>query len=105
MDWDGLGRSVEIATRFLDDVVDANAYVPAVPQLKEAALRARRIGLGHHGSGRHHVPCRRALWLTRGTGVWGAGDGIRPLPCCAYQRGAGTRARGVPGHQGQHLRL
>ncbi len=49
MDWDGLRRSVESATRFLDDVVDANAYVPAVPQLKEAAHRARRIGLGIMG--------------------------------------------------------
>jgi ribonucleoside-diphosphate reductase alpha chain len=37
------------ATRFLDDVVEANAYVPAVPQLKEAAHRARRIGLGIMG--------------------------------------------------------
>jgi ribonucleoside-diphosphate reductase alpha chain len=49
VDWDGLRRSVESATRFLDDVVDANAYVPAVPQLKEAARRARRIGLGVMG--------------------------------------------------------
>jgi ribonucleoside-diphosphate reductase alpha chain len=49
VDWDELSRSVETATRFLDDVVDANAYVPAVPQLKEAALRARRIGLGIMG--------------------------------------------------------
>ena len=49
VDWDGLRRSVESATRFLDDVVDANAYVPAVPQLKEAAHRARRIGLGIMG--------------------------------------------------------
>jgi ribonucleoside-diphosphate reductase alpha chain len=49
MDWDGLSHTVETATRFLDDVVDANAYVPAVPQLKEAALRARRIGLGIMG--------------------------------------------------------
>ncbi len=49
VDWDGLRRSVETATRFLDDVVDANAYVPAVPQLKDAALRARRIGLGIMG--------------------------------------------------------
>lgn len=49
VDWEGLGRSVEIATRFLDDVVDANAYVPAVPQLKEAAFKARRIGLGIMG--------------------------------------------------------
>jgi ribonucleoside-diphosphate reductase alpha chain len=49
VDWDGLERSVETSTRFLDDVVDANAYVPAVPQLKEAAFRARRIGLGVMG--------------------------------------------------------
>jgi ribonucleoside-diphosphate reductase alpha chain len=49
VDWEDLRHSVEIATRFLDDVVDVNAYVPAVPQLKEAALRARRIGLGIMG--------------------------------------------------------
>jgi ribonucleoside-diphosphate reductase alpha chain len=49
LDWDGLRRSVESAVHFLDDVVDANAYVPAVPQLKVAAQRARRIGLGIMG--------------------------------------------------------
>lgn len=49
VDWDSLRLSVELSTRFLDDVVDANAYVPAVPQLKEAAQRARRIGLGIMG--------------------------------------------------------
>ncbi|MDI6769034.1 MAG: adenosylcobalamin-dependent ribonucleoside-diphosphate reductase [Anaerolineales bacterium] len=49
VDWDSLRRSVELLTRFLDDVVDANAYVPAVPQLKEAAHKARRIGLGIMG--------------------------------------------------------
>ncbi len=49
VDWEELRRSVILATRFLDDVVDANQYVPAVPQLKEAALRARRIGLGIMG--------------------------------------------------------
>lgn len=48
-DWEGLRKSIETATRFLDNVVDANAYVPSVPQLKEAALRARRIGLGIMG--------------------------------------------------------
>ncbi len=46
VDWDTLQKSVETATTFLDDVVSANAYVPAVSELKEAALRARRIGLG-----------------------------------------------------------
>jgi len=49
VDWEGLRQSVELAATFLDDVVEANAYVPAVPQLKEAAQRARRIGLGIMG--------------------------------------------------------
>jgi ribonucleoside-diphosphate reductase alpha chain len=49
VDWDGLSKSVALSTRFLDDVVEANAYVPAVSQLKEAAHRARRIGLGIMG--------------------------------------------------------
>ncbi len=51
VDWEGLRRSVVTATRFLDDVVEENAYVPAVPQLKEAAHRVRRIGLGIMGLG------------------------------------------------------
>jgi ribonucleoside-diphosphate reductase alpha chain len=49
VDWEKLRISVELSTRFLDDVVDANAYVPAVPQLREAAMNARRIGLGIMG--------------------------------------------------------
>jgi ribonucleoside-diphosphate reductase alpha chain len=49
VDWESLRQSVVLATKFLDDVVEANAYVPAVPQLKEAAHRARRIGLGIMG--------------------------------------------------------
>ncbi len=49
VDWHKLADSVRLSTRFLDDVVSANAYVPAVPQLKEAAYRARRIGLGIMG--------------------------------------------------------
>jgi ribonucleoside-diphosphate reductase alpha chain len=49
VDWESLRQSVVSSTRFLDDVVEANAYVPAVPQLKEAAHRARRIGLGIMG--------------------------------------------------------
>jgi ribonucleoside-diphosphate reductase alpha chain len=51
VDWEALRDTVEWATRFLDDVVDANAYVPAVPQLREAAQRTRRIGLGIMGLG------------------------------------------------------
>ncbi len=49
VDWAKLQRTVERAVRFLDDVVQANAYVPAVPQLREAAHRNRRIGLGIKG--------------------------------------------------------
>lgn len=60
IDWDQLRRTTEEATRFLDNVVTANAYVPAVPQLREAALNARRIGLGIMGLGDlfYHVGVR-----------------------------------------------
>ena len=51
VDWESLRLSVDLATIFLDDVVEANAYVPAVPQLAEAAHNARRIGLGIMGLG------------------------------------------------------
>ena len=49
VDWEKLKESTVMSTRFLDDVVQANAYVPAVTQLKEAAYNARRIGLGIMG--------------------------------------------------------
>ena len=51
IDWEQLRCTTEEATLFLDNVVTANAYVPAVPQLREAALNARRIGLGIMGLG------------------------------------------------------
>ena len=51
IDWEKLQRTVQLAVRFLDDVVDANAYVPSVQQLQEAAHRSRRIGLGIMGLG------------------------------------------------------
>ncbi|MGC9349696.1 MAG: adenosylcobalamin-dependent ribonucleoside-diphosphate reductase [Anaerolineae bacterium] len=49
VNWEKIAESTRVATRFLDDVVTANAYVPAVPQLEEAARQARRIGLGIMG--------------------------------------------------------
>lgn len=60
VDWEELRESVALATRFLDNVVSANAYVPAVPELKQAAMRARRIGLGIMGLGdlMYHVGVR-----------------------------------------------
>lgn len=48
-DWKGFAEAVRIATQFLDDVVDANQYVAAVPELEEAAQGGRRIGLGLMG--------------------------------------------------------
>ncbi|MEW5718272.1 MAG: ribonucleotide reductase N-terminal alpha domain-containing protein [Chloroflexota bacterium] len=51
MDWAKLRDAVELSVHFLDNVVDANKYVPAVPELAEAAHRARRIGLGIMGLG------------------------------------------------------
>jgi ribonucleoside-diphosphate reductase alpha chain len=58
--WEKLRQDIELATIFLDDVVETNAYVPAVPQLKEAAHRARRIGLGIMGLGdlMYHIRMR-----------------------------------------------
>lgn len=60
VDWELLRQSVMLSTRFLDDVIEANAYVPAVPQLREAAVRNRRIGLGIMGLGdlMYHVGIR-----------------------------------------------
>jgi ribonucleoside-diphosphate reductase alpha chain len=49
LDWEALRETIELSTRFLDNVVTANKYVPEVPELKEAAFNARRIGLGFMG--------------------------------------------------------
>lgn len=49
VDWDLLCESTEQSVLFLDHVIDANAYVPAVPELRQSALNSRRIGLGIMG--------------------------------------------------------
>lgn len=49
IDWGKLAETVQLATRFLDNVVDANKYVSAVPELEEAAHKVRRIGLSVMG--------------------------------------------------------
>lgn len=49
VDWEKLKETVEWTTRWLDDVVDANEYVPVVPQLEEAAHKNRRIGVSIMG--------------------------------------------------------
>ncbi len=99
-----LRESVVLSTRFLDDVVTANAYVPAVPQLREAAYRARRIGLGIMGLAdlMYHVGVR-----------YGSAEGqefaaqvmefVR-FHCMQTSVQLAERARAVPGHQRQPLR-
>ncbi len=49
VDWAELQKTVETAIIFLDNVVEVNAYVSAVPQLKASAQQSRRIGLGIMG--------------------------------------------------------
>lgn len=51
VDWIALALTIADATHFLDNVVTVNSYVPAVPELKAAGQRARRIGLGIMGLG------------------------------------------------------
>lgn len=47
VDWERLGQVARMATRFLDNVIDANKY--PLPQIAEKARRDRRIGLGIMG--------------------------------------------------------
>lgn len=49
VDWNKLKETVVWTVRWLDNVVEANNYVPAIPQLKEAAQKNRRIGVSIMG--------------------------------------------------------
>jgi len=49
VDWGKLAETIRISTFFLDNVIDANAYVSEIPELEKAAKAVRRIGLGIMG--------------------------------------------------------
>jgi len=49
VDWERLKETIHLSVRFLDDVIDVNKYVAAVPELEEAAKKVRRIGLSIMG--------------------------------------------------------
>ena len=49
IDWSLLRETVRQAVIFLDGIVSTNKYIPTVPQLREAAMATRRIGLGITG--------------------------------------------------------
>ena len=49
INWDRFRTAIHHLIRLLDDVVDWNSYMNALPEQREAAKRTRRIGAGYMG--------------------------------------------------------
>jgi len=49
VNWDKLAKTVRIATRAMDDLIDANHYIPSVPEMSRIAKQTRRMGNGITG--------------------------------------------------------
>jgi len=47
VDWDLLGRTVELGVRFLDDVIEASRY--GIPEVEAVVRRNRKVGIGVMG--------------------------------------------------------
>lgn len=50
IDWDKLRGTIETGIVFLDNVIDANNYIPGLPQFQEAQEFTRRVGLSILGT-------------------------------------------------------
>ena len=67
IDWIELGKVVTIATRFLDNVIDANHY--ATPEIEDMTKSTRKIGLGVMGFSDLLIQLRMGYDTSKGRAV------------------------------------